>query len=88
MRLLKLFVVLCLVVLGVSFALINADPITLHYYVGECSMPLSLLLVIALGVGVLIGLSFSFWTVFRLKFKNRYLKRQLALDQKQQLKGS
>jgi len=52
--LLSLFTIL----LGLSFALLNAEMVTVNYYVGQSSLPLSLLLVCTLGLGILLGLMF------------------------------
>jgi uncharacterized membrane protein YciS (DUF1049 family) len=66
-----------IVVIGLSFAALNSMSITLHYYFGQSEMSLSLLIVYAIGLGVLIGFLMSFLPILKLKHKNRQLTSRL-----------
>lgn len=55
-RIVLLIVILLIVLFGLSFALLNATPAELDFYFGAVTLPLSLLLVLSLIVGALIGL--------------------------------
>jgi len=57
MKSLGYIVFLLIIVLGVSFAIINSAPVAIHYYVGVTKLPLSLLLAAAFGFGLIIGFS-------------------------------
>lgn len=74
---------LLLVILGATFAYLNAGAVTFNYYFGKHSMPLSLLLVCALGVGLLLGLLATLLPVLKLKAKNLGLKRKLKAAQQE-----
>ncbi|MCC5857940.1 MAG: LapA family protein [Ectothiorhodospiraceae bacterium] len=54
-RVIGLFLLLLVVLFGLSFALLNAGSVQLDYYFGTVSLPLSLLLVLALIVGAVLG---------------------------------
>jgi putative membrane protein len=41
--------------LGLSFSLLNAETVTLKYYFGDFSAPLSLVLVLCLALGAILG---------------------------------
>ncbi|MCP1674803.1 putative membrane protein [Natronocella acetinitrilica] len=55
-RILLLIAILVVILFGLSFALLNATPTEMDFYFGAVTLPLSLLLVITLIVGALLGL--------------------------------
>jgi putative membrane protein len=76
-RLLMLVFFLLLVVLGASFALHNPAQVTLNYYFGSLSAPLSLLLMSALALGSLLGILVSLLLVFSQRRTISRLQRKL-----------
>lgn len=82
MRIISYIILVIIVILGLSFALLNAEPVTLNYYIGTRQISLSLLLVLFLGVGVVFGLIVAIIPILKLKSKNRHLKSQLKQLQK------
>ena len=76
-RLFFLILFLLLLALGISFAVHNAAPITLHYYFGSITGPLSLIVVISLAIGALLGVSTSLLLVFSQRRKVARLQRKL-----------
>lgn len=54
-RIVYLFLFLLLVIFGIVFAVLNADPVQLNYYYGSKEVALSLILVLAMIVGALLG---------------------------------
>lgn len=83
MRLILYIFLLILLILGVTFAYLNATPVMFNYYVGQISVPLSLLLVLTLGVGIFLGLVSLLVPILKLKTKNSTLKRKLKNAQKE-----
>lgn len=83
MRWISYLIFLLVVLLGISFAVLNAKPVVINYYIATREMPLSLLLVIALGAGLLLGwiTNVLFW--IRMKAENHRLKRQLVTLEKE-----
>jgi putative membrane protein len=66
-----------IVLLGLSFAILNAAPVTLNYYWGSKQISLSLLLVFSVMLGALLAgftLLFSLW---RYKAENYHLKHKI-----------
>ncbi len=75
-----LFLLLTIVVIfGISFACLNASPVHLNYYFGERTLPLSMLLVLTLVVGVVLGFMVSIMPLIHLKTKNYRLRQRLRL---------
>ena len=83
MRLLTLLFTLVLLLLGISFAALNAEPVTVNFYVATISIPISLMIVIALGIGMLIGFLLIFFSYLKLKNENRKLKNRKKVTEKE-----
>lgn len=83
MRVITYFLILVVVLLGITFAVLNSGPVTINYYVGQHTFSLSLLLVLVLAVGSLLGLLVGFWLLLKLKVKNYRLTQQLKIAEKE-----
>lgn len=77
MRIIKYLFLTIIIVLGFTFACLNAATVNINYYIGSSIMPLSLLLVITLIVGMIAGILCSLGWVFRLKRKARRYHQQI-----------
>lgn len=64
--------------LGVSFACLNASKVTLNFFISTYEIPLSLLLVLTLGIGILVG--FIVMLLSHLKFKAKYAREKNKLE--------
>jgi len=83
MKIFSYLIVLLILILGVTFAILNAAPVAVHYYIGSQQLPLSLLLVMSFGIGLLIGLLVLGFNILRLKAKNRGLRKQLRVAEEE-----
>lgn len=68
---------------GAAFALSNAQPVVLRYYVGMVEVPLSLALVLTLGIGVLLGVLAGTAMILRQRRQISRCKRSLALAEEE-----
>lgn len=75
-RFLGLFLLLLVLVFGLFFGLLNADPVMVNYYFGSRSVPLSFALVVMLVVGALCGALAGLGHVFRLRREIHRLRRE------------
>ena len=66
---------LILLIIGILFAVLNAEPVTLHYYFGDKNIPLSLVLISAIIVGAILGIIASAGILIKLKRDNSKLKK-------------
>jgi len=80
-RILTYLVAIFIVFLGITFALLNAEPVNIHYYIGQRILPLSLLLALSLGFGLIIGLSSALFMLVRMKTQNYQLKKKIKENQ-------
>ena len=77
MRWVSLIFVIIIILLGVSFAVLNAAPVPINYYFQTKQVPLSLLMAISLAVGALLGLLVMTYHHVGLRLKNKRLERKL-----------
>ena len=82
MRGVSIIVILMIIVVGAAFALLNAQSVTVNYFLGQKAMPLALLLVIVFAVGLLLGAGLMSLKFFRLSWSNRRLQRKVKKAEK------
>lgn len=76
-RIIFYLLLLVFVILAITFAALNANPVNLNYYIGTTQVSLPLLLTYVLGIGILLGFAATFIPFLRLKKEVRALKRQV-----------
>lgn len=76
-------IVIVLVLLGITFAVLNRDTVTVHYYTGNRAMPLSLAMAISFAIGIILGLFVMLPKVLRLRMRNRSLNKKLKNKSKE-----
>jgi len=76
-RIIFLVVFLLVAIVGLSFALMNAETVTLSYYFGTVTAPLSIVVVVSVALGTLLGLSASMGMVLGLKQEIARLRRSI-----------
>jgi putative membrane protein len=79
MRIIKLILLMLIVMLGAVFAVLNAEPVQFNYYFGTLQLPFSLVMTIALGCGVFLGILACMGLMFGMKRENIQLKRRSQL---------
>ncbi len=82
-RILTLFAMLIVVVVGILFAVLNADPVVLNYYFGSRAMPLSLVLVLAMLIGAILGVLACSGVLMRQRRTIHKLRRSAELAEKE-----
>lgn len=83
MRFFTYLFLLIIVLLGVTFAMLNSGSVTLNYYLGSRQIPLSLLIAGFFAVGCLVGLLVSGWILVGAKMKNYHLEKRLKTAEKE-----
>ena len=83
MRIIGYLFLLVIILLGVTFSTLNAEAVTVNYYVGRSTLPLSLLLVITFSLGCVLGMLVGAWLLMKTKVQNYRLKHQLTLAEKE-----
>ena len=83
MRIVITIFYLLLVLAGVSFAVLNAASVQVNFYFTTLKMPISVLITMTLGVGMLLGFILFLFQYWRLKAEHRKIKNQLKLTEKE-----
>ena len=76
----KIFTYLCvllLILLGVSFSLLNAGTVTVNYFLGSRELPVSFLIIISAAIGAVFSLFLCLISLLRHKTVNYGLKRKV-----------
>ncbi len=83
MRLVMILVYLLLILVGVSFAALNASSVGINLYFKIITMPISVLMIVMLGIGLLLGFLLFLFRYWRLKIELIKVKSQLRLTEKE-----
>lgn len=83
MRIVGYIFLLIIIFLGVSFATLNSELVTVNYYVGHRTLPLSLLLVSIFVIGSFLGILSSLWIILKIKMQKYGLQQKLKLAEKE-----
>lgn len=83
MRIITYILLLIVILMGITFAVLNPAAVTIQYYIGQKTISLSLLLVLVFTVGCLVGLLVGCWLLLKVKVKNYHLKQQLKVAEKE-----
>lgn len=78
-KVIKFILVIIFLIIGAAFAIINDQPVELDLYFLVTSLPLSLILLLAVGVGILLGAVVSAFYFMRIRKENANLRRQAHL---------
>ena len=83
MRMLMTVFYLVLILVGVSFAALNARTAHVNLYLTTLTMPVSVLMTLMLGAGIVIGFFLFMGRYLRLKTECHKIKSQLKLTEKE-----
>ena len=83
LRLIYLSLSLLVIIVGVAFSVLNAESIQLNYYLGSIELPLSLVLVLAMIIGALLGIFASLGLIIGSRRSATKLKRTVEVAEKE-----
>jgi putative membrane protein len=83
MKLIGFVILLLIIVLGVTFSMLNAETVHFNYYVGQKNLALSLLLGLSLLVGFFLGWLMMFFSLISHKARMSSLRRKLKIAEKE-----
>ena len=78
-KVIKFILLVFFLIIGAAFAIINDQPVELDLYFLVTSLPLSLILLLATGFGIVLGAIVSTFYFMRLRRENAVLRRQSRL---------
>lgn len=82
MKILTYTLVLCIILLGSGFALLNHLPVTINYYFGEFLAPISIVVTVSFVAGAVIGMLAGLYFVVKAKLSNFKLTAKLKSIEK------
>ena len=82
-RIVYSFIFLVLVIFGIVFAVLNAEPVKLNYYFGSEEVPLSLIIVFAMIVGAILGVVASASMIISNRREVMKLRKSVELAEKE-----
>lgn len=82
-RLLKVCFVIVIIFIGLIFHLKNDQLVELNYYVNTVTVSFSLVIVLTLCVGAILGVLASLPVLLKLKHENARLARQVKMTEKE-----
>lgn len=83
MKILSYVLLILILLIGVSFSVLNSGSVSINYYVGISKLPLSFLMVLTFAVGCILGLLVGMVMYLRLKSQNYRLKNRIKLAEKE-----
>ena len=83
MRIFSYLILLIIMLFGLTFAALNSTPVVFNYYLGTKTLALSLLLVLAFGTGIFLGLLVSLFSLLKSKRDNLRLRARLKTSEKE-----
>jgi len=83
MRIVMTIAYILLIIIGIGFAGLNAASVQINVYFTTLAMPVSVLIILTLGIGVILGFILFLGRYWRLKAEHRKLKNQLKLTEKE-----
>jgi putative membrane protein len=86
-RVLKVFFLLVVVLVGLELHVKNPQPVVIDYYLGTVQLPVSLLIACMLLLGAVLGVLVNLSVVVRLRRKISELKRSLKSVDQQLTRG-
>ena len=76
-RLASAFVILLVLLLVLFFTILNGEPVTVNYYLGEVQAPLALVIILALVSGAILGLISSVLVIMATRHEVSKLRREI-----------
>lgn len=82
-RLVSFIFLLLVIIVGILFAVLNAEKVAFNYYFGQTDIELSKILVITLAIGALLGIAASMGMLFRARREIARIRKTAALAEKE-----
>jgi len=76
-RLVSAFIILLVLLLVLFFTILNGEPVTVNYYLGEIDAPLALVIILSLASGAVLGLIFSLFAIMSARHEVSKLRREI-----------
>lgn len=82
-KIIFLLIFVLIFLISAAFAAFNIDAVTVNYYFGQLTLPLSALLVTAMLAGVVLGAIVLLMATLKLRYENRRLQHKLSVSEQE-----
>jgi len=82
-RIVTIAIFITVFAIGAAFSAINTDPIAINYYLGSMTAPLSVIVVLSIVTGIILGAAIIFTNTLRLRYENRRLQKKLTISEQE-----
>jgi putative membrane protein len=82
-RIVTIIIFIIVFAVGIAFSAINNDPVTINYYLGTLSLPLSIVVVLSIVFGLILGALAIFVGTIQLRYENRRLQKKLDVSEQE-----
>lgn len=82
-RIFTIIIFILVFAVGIAFSAINNNTVTINYYLGALSLPLSIVVVLSVVLGLILGSLAVFIGTLQLRYKNRRLNKKLELTEQE-----
>ena len=82
-RILTVVIFVIVFAVGTAFSAINTNPVIINYYLGTLTAPLSVVMILSIVVGIILGAVAIFAGTLRLRYENRRLHKKLNVSEQE-----
>jgi len=76
-RIIPIIIFIIVFAAGAAFSAINTEAVSLNYYLGSISAPISVVIVLSIVAGLILGATIIYVSTFQLRYENRRLNKKL-----------
>ncbi len=82
-RIIIIAIFIIVFIIGAGFSAINTTPVAINFYLGTITLPVSVLVVLAVILGCIVSASALLLGSIRLRYENRRLAKKLAISEQE-----
>ena len=82
-RIITIVIFVIVFAVGAAFSAINTNPVIINYYLGTLTAPLSVVMILSIVAGIILGAVAIFASTLRLRYENRRLNKKLNVSEQE-----
>ncbi len=82
-RVITIVIFIAVFILGAGFSAINTSPVAINFYLGTVTLPLAVLIVLAIFVGAALSATALSISALRLRYENHRLNKKLSVSEQE-----
>ena len=82
-RIITIIIFIAVFAAGAAFSAINNGPVDIQYYLGTVTLPLSVIVIVSLVTGIILGALAIFVGSLRLRYENRRLQKKVDVREQE-----